>query len=177
MDRKVFSMIAATVFLLTMIIATIQMQISMIEKAADDIETDFGAYAYPIAGSLYVLNHNSPDEMGHIYGDELGDSLSTTSEGTCSFEYSGGDMKPGFDSDELLKVEHSISEISPTCESDTYSYGTGGSRYRTYSTTTATTVDPYGTSFEFIFMRKEDSGGDTELNPETIKVSQKSFQP
>ncbi|MFB6180583.1 MAG: hypothetical protein ABEJ93_01770 [Candidatus Nanohalobium sp.] len=64
MDRKVFSMVAATVFLLTMIVATIQMQFSMIESAAEEVKTDFRGYAYPMAGALHMINADNNMKMG-----------------------------------------------------------------------------------------------------------------
>lgn len=181
MDRNVFAMIAATVFLLTMILATIQMQIHMIEKAADEINTDFSAYAYPMAGSMYVLNHGPiahDKKFGYMYNTELESKIEPTHGSGCIFKKVSGNPKPGFGEDQLLKLKHSIDSVDPDCGYATYTYTPAGSPYTTYGgTNTVPRSNIYGTSLEFTIMIKKDNGDDTEVNPKEIKVTQKAYNP
>lgn len=151
MDRNVFAMIAATVFLLTMIIATIQMQLSMIEKAAEEVETDFGSYAYPIAGAMHVIKATESDsKLGYLEKSEFQNRLSSYSSGCALEKKDGSGPVPGFAQNELLKIK-SAESFGVSCGSSSI-----GGLY---------------TELRITVMRKE-SGN---INPESIEVSQNLF--
>ncbi len=169
MDRNVFAMIAGTVFLLVMIVGTIQMQLSMIEKAAEEVETSFGAYAYPMAGAMYVITDT--DNRMSTY-DDIESRLSEINDG-CRFLKENGDPAPGFSQEGILKIREESSEIDTEC-SESYSTGSysGYYSYRTRYYSYRRTRHA-GSSAGFVITEKE--GG--EYTPVLFGITQEDYNP
>lgn len=102
MDRNHFGMMAATVFLLSMVVMTIQMQMQMLDDAADTVEEEYTAYGYVIAGSFNVMNNANLDSDRETFGyitESTLDSRIDDSDTYCEFYRQGGNYEALFHPD------------------------------------------------------------------------------
>lgn len=102
MDRNHFGMMAATVFLLSMVVMTIQMQMQMMDDAAETVEEEYTAYGYVIAGSFNVMNNANLDSdretFGYITESDL-DNRIDSSDSYCELYRQGGNYEALFHPD------------------------------------------------------------------------------